>query len=81
MKIYKFDTIEYSNEPGWEFHLYKSDDVNGSWCSERSCFVAALEDYGAKYDPEELNLFSVYTLEQICLQNDIYVQFIDDQED
>lgn len=73
--------IEYSNEPGMEMTLYTSNDLNGRYVSERSCFIAALEDYGAKYDPEELRLFTLYTLEQICLRNDIYVQFIDDQED
>lgn len=75
MKTYIFNMMEYSDEPGLEFYLYTSLDVSGSWCSERGCFIAALQDFGIDYSFEEWELLDAYSLEDVCLRNNIYVCF------
>lgn len=81
MKKYEFYMTEYSDTPGYEIVLYTSKDVNGHFMSERNCFIAVLKDLEMSYDPEELEVFSVYTLESILLKNNVYVSFIDDTEE
>lgn len=79
MKTYTFYMTEYSDVPGMEMTLYTSNDVNGRFVSERPCFISVLEDCGINYDLETALMLDLYTLERICLDNSIYVQFIDDQ--
>lgn len=78
MKVYSFDMTEYCNDPGNEMVLYTSNDVNGSWCSERGCFIAALKDHGVDYDFEEWEMFDIMFLEDIALRKGLYIKFVDD---
>ena len=78
MKRYDFYMTEYSDIPGWEITLYTSKEVSGRFMSDRSCFIAALQDLGLNYSDEEWELFGIDTLEELANRNNIYVCFIQD---
>jgi len=77
MKTYSFVRTVISDSPGWECDYYKSDDINGSWMTERGCMIAILhQDLG--YEKEILDLIDEYSLDQLLLENKIYCQFVEE---
>lgn len=78
IKTYEFYMTDYSDIPGWEIILYTSKDVSGRFMSDRSCFIAALQDIGVSYSYEEWELFGIETLEELAIRNNLYVCFIQD---
>lgn len=77
MKVYKFERTVLSDAPGWECDFYKSNDITGTWMTERGCMVAILEKDFA-YCQEILELLDEYALEELLLKEDVYCQFIDE---
>ena len=45
--------------------------------SERACFIAVLEDEGLLTDRDLAYTITLTSLEQILIENNIYVKFID----
>lgn len=76
MKTYMFTREFYSTEPGWEIDLYKSGDINGTWTSFYAAMQAVLVSEGI-LEEDATEFLDEYSLEQICLENDIYVSVED----
>ena len=80
LRLYTFSRVVLSDTPGFEMDFYKSDDVNGSWMTERGCLCAILnQDYG--YGLDVLHFMDEYTLDKELLDLGVYCVFLDSRED
>ena len=81
LKEYTFDFYAQTFEPGWEDYEYFSSDldtpVRQPLFNERECFVAVLRQEGLLPEDFDATIFSTDSLEQILLENQIYVKFHD----
>ncbi|MCK9530465.1 MAG: hypothetical protein M0R77_07880 [Gammaproteobacteria bacterium] len=81
MKTYTFELYSSGLSPEWDEYEYFSKDI--SVChrqpmySERACFIAVLEDEGLLTDRDLAYTITLTSLEQILIENNIYVKFID----
>lgn len=76
---YEFTRIEYCNEPGWEMDLFHCPIIRHMIHTERGCIIAALQDYGVDVEDSVLQIMSDTDLDRLCLDNKIYVCFLDDK--
>lgn len=69
----KFTETVLFDEGGYESYLYRSEDFDGEYSSERACMIALLTKMG--YCPDILDECNIQTLEFILLTKDIYIEF------
>lgn len=74
LTIYSFNKRVLFDEGGLETEEFICDDIPGSFTSERSCLEAILIWNAIIVD---FSLHSDYSLEDICLRNDVFAEFID----
>lgn len=79
MKTFSFTATTLSDLQGMEMTLYKSGDINGSWITWRSCLSAVAEQH-LGLDLKDLDLLDEYCLDMLMIDNNIYVEFLDDKE-
>lgn len=77
MRVFEFILESISDEPGWEMDIYKSNDLNGTWCSERSCLEAVVVDQQLA-DPSVAMLMFEIELDKLLLENNIFVMFVEE---
>lgn len=76
---YEFTRIEYCNEPGFEMDIFFCPLIPNMIHSERGCIISALRDYGVEVEDSVLQIMSDTDLDRLCLDNNIYVCFLDDK--
>lgn len=74
MNIIEFKETVLFDEGGLETSLFKSNNFDGEYSSQRACMIAVLSQI---CDPEIISSLSDLSLELALLTNNIYIDFID----
>lgn len=74
METIKFESTVLFEEGGIETVIYKSKDIGGEYSSQRLCFEAVLSQF---YNEESLIYLTDKDVEQLLIDKNIYVKFID----